>query len=85
MKIWENIHQQDCEESQLKWIRQIISENNLSVSDLILPIFVREGKNKVEAIKSMPSVYRYSIDKLNIIMNKVKRLKIPMVVYLYSK
>ena len=62
-----------------KWIRQIISENNLSVNDLIFPIFIRDGKNKVEAIKSMPSVYRYSIDKLDIIMNKVKKMKIPMV------
>ncbi len=62
-----------------KWIRQIISENNLSVNDLILPIFVRDGKNKVEAIKSMPGVYRYSIDKLNTIMNKVKKFKIPMI------
>ena len=49
-----------------KWMRDIISENNLSNKDLILPIFVREGKNKVESIKSMPNVKRYSIDKLPI-------------------
>ena len=29
-----------------KWIRNLISENQLSASDLILPIFVREGKKK---------------------------------------
>ena len=29
------------------WIRRLIAENNLSTNDLILPIFVREGKNKV--------------------------------------
>tara|TARA_X000001036_G_scaffold6054_1_gene5467 strand:+ start:5485 stop:6483 length:999 start_codon:yes stop_codon:yes gene_type:complete len=61
------------------WIRRLISENNLSINDLILPIFVREGKNKVESIKSMPGVYRYSVDKLSIIMNKAKKYKIPMV------
>jgi len=33
------------------WIRRLISENNLSVNDLILPIFVRDGKNKIEPIK----------------------------------
>ena len=27
-----------------KWIRRLISENQLSTDDLILPIFVREGK-----------------------------------------
>ena len=48
------------------WIRRLISENNLSVNDLILPIFVRDGKNKIEPIKSMPGVNRYSVDKLNI-------------------
>ncbi len=61
------------------WIRRLISENNLSVNDLILPIFVRSGKNKIESIKTLPGVNRYSVDKLNVIMNKVKSLKIPMV------
>jgi porphobilinogen synthase len=61
------------------WIRRLVSENNLSINELILPIFVRDGKNKVEAIKSMPGVNRYSVDKLNLIMKKVKKYKIPMV------
>ena len=61
------------------WIRRLVSENNLSINDLILPIFVRDGENKVEAIKSMPGVNRYSVDKLNLIMNKAKKYKIPMV------
>jgi len=61
------------------WIRRLVSENNLSINDLILPIFVRDGKNKVEAIKSMPGVNRYSVDKLNLIMSKAKKYKIPMV------
>ena len=61
------------------WIRRLVSENNLSINDLILPIFVRDGKNKVESIKSMPGVYRYSVDKLNLIMSKAKKHKIPMV------
>jgi len=61
------------------WIRRLISENNLSVNDLILPIFVRDGGKKIEPIKTMPGVNRYSVDKLNVIMNKVKKFKIPMV------
>ena len=61
------------------WIRRLISENNLSVNDLILPIFIRDGKNKIEPIKSMPGVNRYSVDKLNVIMKKAKKYKIPMV------
>ena len=61
------------------WLRKLISENELSVNDLILPIFVKEGKNQLEKIKSMPGVFRYTVDKLPLIMNKVKKYKIPMV------
>ena len=45
-------------------IRALIRETCLNKSDLICPIFVREGKNIVEKIPSMPGVYRYSIDTL---------------------
>ena len=45
-------------------IRALIRETSLNKSDLICPIFVREGKNIVEKIPSMPGVYRYSIDTL---------------------
>ncbi len=50
-------------------IRSLVSENQLTASDLIWPVFVLEGKNKSEEIKSMPGVYRMSqdllLDKLN--------------------
>ena len=61
------------------WSRRLVSENNLSVSDLILPIFVTEGKKKIEAIKTMPGVFRYSIDRLSGILNQASKLKIPLV------
>ena len=62
-----------------QWIRNLVSENNISHNDLVLPIFVREGKNKIESIKSMPGVKRYTIDKLPIILKQVKKFNIPMV------
>ena len=62
-----------------KWMRRLVSENDISASDLIQPIFIREGKKRIESIKTMPGVYRYSVDRLDVIMNKVKKLKIPMV------
>ena len=62
-----------------KWLRNLVSENNISNNDLVLPIFIREGKNKIEQIKSMPGVNRYSVDKLYTILNEVKKFKIPMV------
>ena len=62
-----------------KWIRDLVSETTISNNDLILPIFIREGKNKIDSIKSMPDVKRYTIDKLPIILKKVKKYKIPAV------
>ena len=61
------------------WSRRLVAENNLTVNDLILPIFVTEGKNKIEPIKSMPDVYRYSVDKINPIINRASKLGIPLV------
>ena len=61
------------------WVRRLISENNLSANDLILPIFLTEGKNKKEKIKSMPGIYRYSLDKLSSILDEAEKFKIPMI------
>ena len=61
------------------WSRKLIQENNLSSSDLIYPIFLIEGKNKKQAIKSMPGIYRHSIDQLGMIINNLIKHKIPMV------
>ncbi len=62
-----------------KWVRNLVSENYISVNDLVLPIFVRDGKNKIEPIKSMLGVNRYTLDKLPSILNQVKKFKIPMI------
>jgi porphobilinogen synthase len=61
------------------WVRRLISENNLTSDDLILPIFLTEGKNKIEIIKTMPGIYRYSVDNIPRILDKASKYKIPMV------
>ena len=52
------------------WSRRLIEENNLTTNDFILPIFLIDGNNKKQAIKSMPGVYRYTLDKLNLVVEK---------------
>ena len=64
---------------QSKWSRRLISENNLSVDDLILPIFIVEGKNKKIPVKSMPGIFRYTLDKLNSVVKTAIDLGIPMI------
>ena len=62
-----------------EWTRRLVEESSLSSNDLILPIFLIDGKNRVQPIKTMPGVFRYSIDKLSKIVDKAIFLKIPMV------
>lgn len=42
------------------WVRNIVSENNLLVKDLIWPIFITSNEHSTE-IKNMPGVMRYNI------------------------
>lgn len=46
------------------WLRDLTSETHLQPSDLILPIFVIEGENLRTEVKTMPSVFRQSIDQV---------------------
>ena len=61
------------------WSRRLIQENTLSPNDFILPIFLIEGSNKRQEISSMPGVYRYTINRLNQIVDRAIKKKIPMV------
>ena len=49
---------------QSDWSRRLVQENQLSVNDLIWPVFVQEGNNMRTEISSMPGVFRLSIDQL---------------------
>ena len=61
------------------WSRRLIAENNLTPDDFILPVFLIDGKNKKQSINSMPGVYRYSLDKLSLVVDKALKLKLPMI------
>ena len=45
-------------------MRSFVRENNVSVSDLIYPVFVCDGENVKQEIDSMPDICRYSLDRL---------------------
>ncbi len=44
------------------WIRDLVCEHHVRTSDLIWPLFITEGQNQREPIKSLPGVERLSID-----------------------
>ena len=62
-----------------EWSRRLVSESNLSTNDLIWPIFIREGKNIKESVKTMPGIYRYTLDKIEGLVENAINKKIPMI------
>lgn len=61
------------------WSRRMVRENQLSVDDLIWPIFIREGNNEREPVLSMPGVDRLSVDQAVIEAKKAVSLGIPCI------
>ncbi|NHE57796.1 porphobilinogen synthase [Cyclobacterium plantarum] len=43
-------------------IRSLVEETRLSVKDFIFPLFLIDGVNQKVEVKSMPGIYRYSLD-----------------------
>ncbi|MCA9231425.1 MAG: porphobilinogen synthase [Planctomycetales bacterium] len=61
------------------WSRRLVCENNMTVDDLIWPLFVRDGENLREPVPSMPGVERLSIDLLVEAVGEAISLGIPAV------
>ena len=59
--------------------RALVREHSLSAADLILPVFVHEGVDKVEPVPSMPGVARLSLDRLIPVAEKCVALGIPVI------
>lgn len=59
--------------------RRLMAENQLTVNDLIYPMFVLEGINRSEKIASMPGIERYSIDLLLKEAEELVELGIPLI------
>ena len=61
------------------FIRKLVSENKIDTSDLIYPMFLIEGKNKIEQIDSMPGIVRHSLDNFLKEAEEVYKLGIPAI------
>ena len=62
-----------------KALRRLVAESQLSPDDLIYPVFVVEGKNRLETVPSMPGVSRKSVDKLLVELTEARDLGIPAI------
>lgn len=59
--------------------RELAAEHHLRASDLIYPVFVLDGKNRVEPIPSMPDLSRHTLDSLLAKAEQCLRLGIPAI------
>ncbi len=59
-----------------KSIRKMVQENQLSVHDFLVPLFIVEGKNIKEEIASMPGYYRLSLDTISQELKELDTLKL---------
>jgi porphobilinogen synthase len=59
--------------------RRLMRENQLSVNDLIYPMFVCEGSNERQTVGSMPGIERLSIDLLTAEAKHLASLGIPAI------
>ncbi|HET8611017.1 MAG TPA: porphobilinogen synthase [Burkholderiales bacterium] len=60
--------------------RRLVRESRLSVDDLIYPVFVIDGKDRTEAVPSMPGVQRHTVDRLLHVAERCAKLCIPALV-----
>jgi len=58
--------------------RDLVRENRLHPSDLILPVFVHDGDDRVQDIPSMPGVQRLTIDRLMGVAEQCVQLGVPV-------
>lgn len=58
------------------WLLNLTRENELSVNDLILPLFVHNGKEVYEPISGLPNIKCYPIIDLLLVVEKAKNLGI---------
>jgi porphobilinogen synthase len=61
------------------WGRKLTAENTLTTNDLIFPMFLVDGNKIKEEIRSMPGIYRYSLDELIIQIEHVVKKNIPLI------
>lgn len=59
--------------------RRLVKETTLTANDLIYPMFVIDGNNRVAPVESMPGIDRYTIDRLVLELEAVAKLGIPAV------
>ncbi len=62
-----------------EYMRALVRETSIQVSDLIYPLFVIEGKDMKNPIDSMPGIFQYSIDRVDEEIERIREAGIKAV------
>ena len=54
-------------------LRRMVRETRVDAASLIYPMFVMDGKDKVEPIEAMPGQYRYTVDRLGEVVEELNK------------
>ena len=57
-------------------IRSLTEENYLNVNNFVYPLFIMNGKNQKNEVKSMPDIYQFTIDKVMYEIEELLKLNI---------
>ena len=60
-------------------VRNMIRETSVSVSDLVYPVFIKEGTDEKIPVDSMPGIYQYSIDRFDEELDRIVKSGIPAI------
>ena len=61
-------------------LRRLVQETQLSVNDLVMPLFIKEGHELKVPIDSMPGQFQFSIDQLDHEIEQIVALGIPAII-----
>ncbi len=64
---------------QNETLRAMVRENSVSITDLIMPVFVKEGITYKEEISTMPGIYQYPLEELDGHISEIVSLGIPAI------
>jgi porphobilinogen synthase len=53
-------------------IRSLVEEVNLSLNNLMIPVFVQDGIEKPQPIESMPGIFRYPLHQINSYVGRLR-------------
>lgn len=60
-------------------IRAMVRETSLSVTDLVYPLFVKEGNDIKTPVDAMPGIYQWSIDRVDEELDRILAAGIPAI------